>query len=146
LTAEDLNDSVIKIFSYVTSLYPEDKLVEKLSLPQRNFYFNQIWEMEVNGGGINQYFFNSSGKYAHQTVEALKAVGAEANAKILQEAIGKFPDKTVPQDDGKRQDVLEVIEDNDDEAFEELDRKFYEYPEDLNALNIEYIKKQNFFQ
>jgi hypothetical protein len=139
LSAENLNDSIIEIFDYIVSLYKEDELVEKLSEPQRNFYFNQCWEIEVNNGGISQYFFNKSGRYAHQTVETLKLIGASNSAKILQKAIDKFPRKTVPQDDEKRQEILEKLEDKNDEIWEKLEDKFYEYPDDLNQLNIDYI-------
>ena len=119
--------------------------MEELTEPQKNFYFNQCWEIEVNNGGISQYFFNTSGRYAHQTVEALKLIGAKKSANILQKAIDKFPNKTVPQDDEQRQEILEQIEEKSDEIWDKLEDKFYEYPEDLNQLNINYITQNKEF-
>ena len=139
LQAEDSNDSIIEIFDYIVHLYREDELVEKLTEPQRHFYFNQCWEIEVNNGGISQYFFNSSGRYAHQTVDSLKLIGASHSAKILQKAIDKFPDKTVPQDDEKRAEILEQIEEKNNEVWDKLEDRFYDYLDDLNRLNINYI-------
>jgi hypothetical protein len=139
LSAENLNDSIIEIDDFVSQLCEYGEKLEKLTEPQKHFYFNQCLEREVNNGGFSQYFTNSSGKYAHQTVETLKLIGAKSFAKILQKAIDKFPDKTVPQDDDERQETVENLEDKNDEIWEKLEDKFYEYPEDLNQLNIDYI-------
>jgi hypothetical protein len=141
LQAEDSNDSIIEIFDYIVHLLSEDDCVEKLTEPQRNFYFNQCWEIEVNNGGISQYFFNPSGRYAHQTVDSLKQIGANNSARILQKAIDKFPGKTVPQDDEKRAEILEQMEERNDELWDKLEDRFYDYPDNLNQLNINYIKQ-----
>jgi SpoVK/Ycf46/Vps4 family AAA+-type ATPase len=147
LKAENLNDSIIEIDDFVSELCQWGEDLDKLTDPQKNFYFNQCLEREVNNGGFSLYFTNSSGGYAHQTVETLKLIGATNFAKILQKAIDKFPNKVVPQDWEKRKEIVEKLEEkNDDETWEKLDDKFYEYPDDLNRLNINYItKNKNFF-
>ena len=146
LKAESINDSIIEIDNFVSELCQWGENLEKLTEPQKNFYFNQCLEREVNNGGFSSYFTNSSGRYAHQTVETLKLIGANNFAKILQKAIDKFPNKIVPQDDDKREEITEKLEDKNDEIWEKLDDKFYEYPEDLNQLNINYIElNKDFF-
>ena len=145
LKAKNINDSIIKIDNFVSELCQWGERLDKLTEPQKNFYFNQCLEREVNNGGFSLYFTNSSGEYAHQTVETLKLIGANNFAKILQKAIDKFPSKTVPQDSGERQEIVEQIEENNDEVWEKLDDKFYEYPEDLNQLNINYIMQNKEF-
>jgi hypothetical protein len=115
--------------------------IKKLTEQQKNFYLNQVFEMEINNGGFSQYFFNTTGKYAHQTVNSLKAVGAEKTADILQKAIDKFPKKTVPEDDDKRADLLENLEDKNDEIWDKFDDRFYEYAENLNELNLNYVRQ-----
>jgi hypothetical protein len=136
LKAENINDSIIEIDDFVSELCQWGERLDKLTEPQKNFYFNQCLEREVNNGGFSLYFTNSSGEYAHQTVETLKLIGANNFAKILQKAIDKFPSKTVPQDREERQEIVEQIEEKNDEVWEKLEDKFYEYPEDLNQLNI----------
>lgn len=42
-----------------------------------------------------------------------------------------------------RQKILEQIEEKANEIWEELDQRFFEYEDDLNLLNIDYIKKNN---
>jgi hypothetical protein len=112
-----------------------------LTEPQKNFYFNQNLEREINNGGFNQFFYNSSGDFAHETLTSLRTIGANKTADILQQAIDQFPDSTVPKDRAKRQEILEQIENTADEVWEQLDQAFYKYEDNLYNLNIEYIKQ-----
>jgi hypothetical protein len=113
---------------------------------QKMFYFNQNLEREINNGGFNQYLRNSSGKYAHVTIFSLQAIGANKTADILQKAIDQFPNKKVPPDQDERMKIIEDVENVANEIWEELDQQFYKYEDDLNTLNIEFVKKhKNFF-
>ena len=44
-------------------------------------------ESEINNGGFNQYFFNSSGQNCFETLRALKRSGKNKTAEILETAI-----------------------------------------------------------
>lgn len=138
LNAKDLNHSIIEIDTLICG-YPFDELTE----PQKNFFFIQELEREVNNGGFNQYFYNLSGDYAMYTVGALKAIGANHTWPILQEAIDQFPGGNVPEDRDRRQAVLEEIEDSANEIWDTLEQKFFQYQDNLNQLNIDYIKKNS---
>ncbi|MDN3657231.1 DMP19 family protein [Ferruginibacter paludis] len=92
---------------------------------------------EINNGGFNQYFCNSSGDNAHETILSIESIGAHKTADILQKAIDQFPNKTVPKDRDERTEIVEQIEEVADEVWGELDEKFFEYEDDLNTLNIE---------
>jgi hypothetical protein len=100
---------------------------------------------EINNGGFNQYFSNSTGDTVHETIFSLRAIGADKTAEILQKAIDQFPDKKVPKDRDERTEIVEQIEEVANEVWEELDQQFYKYEDDLNALNIEYVKKHKGF-
>src|SRR5690554_784754 len=136
-----LLNSTISFVNFVTMGESLDKLTEQ----QKIFFFNQNLEREINNGGFNQYFINSSGDNSHETILSLKSIGADKTATILQKAIEQFPDKAVPKDRDERIEVVEQIEEIADEIWSELDEKFYEYEDDLNSLNIEYIKKYKDF-
>ncbi|GHT34296.1 hypothetical protein FACS189434_10190 [Bacteroidia bacterium] len=138
-TEENATDIIIEIFDAVAALIENDDLKE-LSEPQKNFYFNQVFEMEINNGGFSQYFLNN-GQYAHETVHSLKAIGAEKTADLLQKAINKFPKSKVPKDWDERCNRLEKIEDKDDEIWDKFDDKFYDYEDNLNELNLNYIRE-----
>jgi len=141
LTSQDTNKAIIEIDNYVCRFCSYGDTMEQLTEAQKNFYFNQNLEREINNGGFNQYFYNSSGDFAHDTIISLRAIRANKTADILQQAIEQFPNSIVPKERAKRQEVLELIEDNAKEVWELLDQKFYKYEDDLNELNIQYIKQ-----
>jgi Domain of unknown function (DUF4375) len=141
LTSPETNNTIIAIDNYICKLCSYSDTLDQLTEPQKNFYFNQNLEREVNNGGFNQYFYNSSGDFAHETIISLRAIGANKTANILQEAIDQFPNSTVPKDRAKRQEVLEQIEETANEMWEQLDQAFYKYEDDLNELTLQYIKQ-----
>ncbi|MCO5250169.1 MAG: DMP19 family protein [Candidatus Kapabacteria bacterium] len=146
LVADNKNDSIIELDNFIADLCSYGDAMDKLSGPQKQFYYNQCLEREVNNGGFNQYFINSSGGFAHQTVHSLRTIGANTTAGILQKAIDQFPNKIVPQDSVERIELVEQIEETANEVWEELDQKFFTYEDDLNTLNINFIRqnKDNF--
>lgn len=141
LNSDDINSSIIDLDNFIGELCAYSDNMEILTKPQKNFYLNQNLEREINNGGFNQYFINSSGDYAHEVVHSLKLIGANYTADILQKAIDQFPDKKVPKNKDERIEIVEGIEETANEVWEELDQKFYEYVDDLNALNIEYVRR-----
>lgn len=141
LTAENVNNSIIKLDNFICELCGWGDNMEKLTDSQLAFYYNQNLEREINNGGFNQYFTNSSGDFAHETINSLRIIGANHTADILQSAIDQFPDKKVPSDRDERIELVGQIEETANEKWEELDQKFFEYKDNLNSLNIEYVKK-----
>jgi hypothetical protein len=59
----------------------------------------------------------------------------------LQQAIDQFPNSTVPKDRARRQEVLAQVEGNANEVWEQLEQAFFKHEDNLNDLNIEYIKQ-----
>ena len=141
LNSEDTNKSVIELDEFISGLPIDAEMTE----PQKLFNYNQDLEREVNNGGFSQYFLNSSGDNAHETVLSLKAIGADKTADLLQKAIDQFPGKTVPKNRDKRTEIVEEIDETAEEVWNNLDQKFYEYEDDLNTLNIEYVRKHREF-
>jgi hypothetical protein len=145
LSSDDSNKSIIELDNFIGKLCDYGDDYSKLTDQQKLFYLNQNLEREINNGGFNQYFCNSSGDNAHETILSLKAIGADKTADILQKAIDQFPNKSVPKDRDERTELVEQIEDTANEVWEELDEMFFEYEDDLNTLNIEYVKKNKDF-
>ena len=147
LNSDDVNGSIIELDNYICELCEYGDRLDQLTQPQKNFYFNQNLEREINNGGFNQFYFNSSGDFAHETIESLKAIGAFKTAEIVELANKQFPNNSVPKERDKRQELLEEIEDDANETWEELDQRFFEYEDDLNSINMEYVRKhQNDFK
>jgi hypothetical protein len=141
LASDDLNKTIIELDDHVCMLCDWGENINHLNDQQKNFYYNQNLEREVNNGGFNQYFFNSSGNFAHETIASLNAIGALKTADLLQRAINQFPEGLVPVDRDERQTILGDIEEKANEAWGDIDQAFYQYQDDLNSLNIEYVKK-----
>ena len=95
-------------------------------------------ETEVNNGGFDQYFFNSTGSRAHEAANALGLIGAFQMAELLESAIAKFPSSVVPADRDERQRLLANIS-PDGDAFERLDAAFFKYPDNLEKLLLEFV-------
>lgn len=136
LSQEDTTSSIIEIDDFICGLS-----FDEMTASQRVFHYIQELEREVNSGGFNQYFINSSGDYAMYAVDALKKVGALKTAAIVQSAIDQFPGSNVPEDRDERIEMVEKIEGVATPIWNELDQKFSLYEDDLNELNIEFIRK-----
>ncbi|HKG06330.1 MAG TPA: DUF4375 domain-containing protein [Pedobacter sp.] len=136
---KELNNNIIESDNLIDSLNYGDDL-EGLSLSQKTFLTIQDLEREVNNGGFWQYFSSEAGEYAHETVFSLREIGAAETAAIVQQAIDLFPGAQVPQERAERKALLAQI-DPENQLWAKLDEKFFEYKNELNELNIQYIKK-----
>lgn len=132
-------DAIIDIDNLLTPIFY--KKPGKLSLPERNICYIEELEREVNNGGFNQFFFNSSGDYTHEVISALKEIGSVKFLQIVESAARQFPDARVPKDTDARGTIIEEIEEKADPVWSKLDDEFYKYEEDIYGLMIEYIRK-----
>jgi hypothetical protein len=112
---------------------------QELSVPER--IFRIIWELEgeVNNGGLDQYFFNSSGSLVPDVVDALKTIGAFRMAGILEDAIRLMPTNVSWRDSDMRREVLIALPEASQDTLDTLTKKFYDYPDDLTALLYAYV-------
>ena len=141
LLLNDTDKLILDLDTYLCKLTSYGAALEKLTEAQKTFYFNQNLEKEINNGGFNQYFYNSSGDFAHQTIISLRQINAIKTVDILQLAINQFPNSIVPTDRSERQEILENIEEKADKVWEQLDKRFLEYEDNLYDLNIDFIKQ-----
>jgi hypothetical protein len=107
--------------------------------------FRAIWELEgeVNNGGFDQYFFNSSGDTAFAVVDALKTIGAHKTARIAEDANGVFPRPHPPRDRDERQALLDALLPEQKAVLDNLDEQFYRYPDNLTELLHDYVKRNS---
>ena len=90
-------------------------------------------ETEVNNGGFDQFYFNTSGDYAYFVPDALQRIGAFKAADIAARANDIFG-SNIPKDRPTRQDIHQELTNEDDEPWEELDSEFYSYPDNISQL------------
>lgn len=116
-------------------------VISSLPKPCQNVYACCTVYDEVNNGGLNQFFFNSSGQFANMAKEGFLSIGSEKLSKTMLEAIEiyKRNEKLLEKyDDGT---VKGFSESYDEKLFDELDDEFYNEESTFNSLLIEYIRK-----
>ena len=104
--------------------------------------FLHVWELEaeVNNGGFDQYFINSSGDHASEVVESLEAIGAVQAAAIAQKAISIAFGNSLPQEDeSARNSVMRALPEEKLEELSGCDSEFYLYPDNLTELLFSFV-------
>jgi uncharacterized protein DUF4375 len=102
-----------------------------------------IWELEaeVNNGGFDQYFLNSSGDHAAEALTALEAVGAPKFAALLRQAMSPFPNGRPSPNRSERLKQKEALPENAGKLWSDVDGQFYQYPDNLSQLVLDYCLK-----
>jgi hypothetical protein len=141
---EKLEQTIIdNIYELIGSDYENElENVKKLSLGQQAFFSIWTLEAEVNNGGFNQFYFNSSGQYAKMAEIGFRRIGAQRFSELTARA-NKIYDDTKERleefNDGTIESFSESYEDN---PLNELDTEFYELyeHEKIGELRIKYIR------
>jgi len=103
--------------------------------------FSAICELEsqVNNGGFDQYFRNSDSDIIAHAPKALHEIGASACAAIVESAIQMIA--PIPNDSEARCDALDAAGEEAQELLDELDSKFFAYPDNLTELLFAFVAK-----
>jgi hypothetical protein len=104
-----------------------------------------IWalESEVNNGGYNQFYFNSSGQFYKYLPDALKLVGAYKFSDLTKRANETFEKenaKISQHQDGTIEGFSKSYENN---PLNDFDDEFYDLyqTENLQQIQVDYIRK-----
>lgn len=115
---------VIEPVWWSVSIYDGEKQynkdLERFSKPQRYVFAIEWYLSEVNNGGHDQFYSNSTGIVWEDAMKGFQEIGATENYNIIKESaimLGGKPNK----DREKRQDELDKYEPN----FSELDDRYY---------------------
>jgi hypothetical protein len=141
LNQKDEADIVMAIADYLNAKSDYGSNMAVLTEAQKVLLIVYDFEGEVNNGGFNQFYFNSTGDYSHETVEALLKIGAVETAEVVKRANSQFPNSEVPKDRTKRQELLFNIEDKAKVTWEECDNKIFRNKEYLSGFLVEFTKK-----
>jgi hypothetical protein len=110
-----------------------------LSDPEKVFVL--VWSLqgEIDNGGFDQFYFNSSGDRATETVAALTHIGAKRTADLVAEANSLFPDHLPPRDRPMRIAQLNSLPSNVSGRWKTLEMEFYADPDGIAQLLLEYL-------
>jgi hypothetical protein len=116
--------------------------LERFTIPQR-YVFAIVWYLaEVDNGGHDQFYFNSTGIVWEDAMRAFEVIGLKENYDLIKESarrMGGYPSK----DRFERQKQLDEFEPD----FRDLDDKLYKLETETEAAVLEYVKanKLDFF-
>ena len=130
---------VMEIDTYLNKKCDYGKQINKLNDCQKVFLIIENLEREINNGGFHQFYWNSSGNYANETVDALVKIGAKKTAEIVKKANSEFKNGIVPSDRDKRDKELSEIENRAMDNWNNCDNLFYDYEENLTELLIDFV-------
>lgn len=101
--------------------------------------FSAIWELEslVNNGGFQGYFGNRA-ETARFAPTALRVVGAQQCAAIVEEALALVP-ASLPTEQDACWKAMHSLPKPIDAQFKALDDRFFAYPDNLTELLFAFV-------
>jgi len=120
---------------------PERDVFNGLSPGFRAVFSTWILEGEVNNGGFNQFFWNSSGEYAADAAAGFDLIGAPAHARLMRRAIViRDADRAKTQAFKNRGTLEAFSESYRNNRLSKLDDEFYKQGDSLSAARIKFVR------
>ncbi|MBT8245285.1 MAG: DUF4375 domain-containing protein [Winogradskyella sp.] len=108
----------------------------KLSEAEQTFVFIDIFESEINNNGLFGFFYNSSGEYTHEVLQAFLNIKAQESATIIDTAIRVFKTLPIPKDIlERRQEITQLTKDTLD-FWSQLEYQLIETGQTHHNLSI----------
>lgn len=141
---DTLFDAAIEKIDILIELNEEDAANAPLTLPQRYCYALNLLEMEVNNGGLCQFFVNSSRAVAPLVSDGLGIIGASEHKELFDGFIGKYQIDVNDLSSFAIRRVRDFEKQAKRYPFDEYDDKFYTLPslqEPLTAYIREHLNE-----
>ncbi|WP_245752183.1 DMP19 family protein [Algoriella xinjiangensis] len=126
-----------------TNYENEYETVMSWNKSRQAIYMIWVLEGEVNNGGYNQFYFNSSRQFYKHLPDALKLVGANKFSDLTKRANETFEKenpKITQHQDGTLEGFSKSYDDNPLNKFDDEFYALYEN-ENLQQFQIDYIRK-----
>jgi hypothetical protein len=146
---ETIDDFELSLAAYELICEPLDRLkmekaqeqVRRLPILIRPLYTTLILQSEVENGGFNQYFWNSSGKLASEAFDDLVSIGAKLHAALFKQAITIEKKESATMSLFKKRQTWDAFAESYKHTdLNSLDSEFYKL-EKLDNLRSAHIKK-----
>ena len=139
LLLNDDAEKIKRIGEIIGKKIPEKDNFSNLNSFEKTFIYLDVLEENVANGGFIQFFFNSSGQFAHEIFHAYLEIKAEKTVDTLTKAIYLFPEMPIPKNLRIRQAILMEKEGNID-LWDDLDTQFYKYEDNIMDLTLTYVR------
>ena len=126
----------------LTDYEKEKEIISSLPDGLIMLYSTWIFEAEVNNGGFNQYFYNSSNQFVEEAYQGLLEIGAVKHAELIKRAVDIFNDELDMQLKMREIGTIEAFSESYElTKLNEIDSLFYSIDENLNELRVKYIRE-----
>jgi hypothetical protein len=132
--------AVSELSSHVFFVRMREDALGRLTSAERTFRVVDELLLELNNGGFFQYFMDSAGDHAAETVEALRVIGAARTAALVEEAWGVVGgDGRAPEREARYERMAALTEEAKFRLIG-LDERFYR-EDDSAALLLPFVRK-----
>ena len=114
--------------------------IDSLTPKERYIYAIDGMLTEVNNGGFNQFFFNSTGELTYDLVPALEEIGSKKFKSIVSKAVDIFGDIPSLDEDSRYSHLEKITKDDELQLWDECDDEFYNCDEDIESMTVAYAK------
>ena len=133
------------VMSWMWGKFNEDwtnqyEVIESLLKPCQDVYACCTVVDEINNGGLNQLFFNSTGQFAKMAQEGFSSLGNEKLSSILKSAIEIYKENEELLEKYNDGTLESFSESYNEKLFDELDNGFSEEESKFDKLLVTYIR------
>jgi hypothetical protein len=139
---------LLTVFDNLSSKQPTDyekeyETVMSWNKSRQAIYMIWALEAEVNNGGYNQFYANSSGQFYKHLPEALKLVGAPKFADLTKRANDVYEKENAKITQHQDGTVEGFSKSYDDNPLNDFDSEFFELyqTENLQQIQVDFIRK-----
>jgi len=136
--AREQRDSLVRAFEEGLQRKVSRSGEGALNKEERTVLAVRALDREINNGGYDQFFRNSSRKFAPQIVESLTRIGCRRTAKITQRAIKALHSGRVTV--SRIEAAMRQQNEERDRELERCDQSFYRTPQGIPARLYAFIK------
>ncbi|HEY2852957.1 MAG TPA: DUF4375 domain-containing protein [Gemmatimonadaceae bacterium] len=127
LSADEVADAIVQhvLHRLAGAWGREAPILRALPAGVRAIYTTWLVDAEVNAGGFQQFFFNSSGQYAGDALAGYELLGAEEYAAIMRSAIATFEIDHQRLAEAEADDPTTFADSPVHGALREIDQRYY---------------------
>ena len=140
LSDYDLYETVyLQTLDFIFSYPSESAALEDMTQAQRVFYILSIYDMEIQNGGLCQFFVNSSRSLAPHVENCLETVGADAHKDLFTSFIEENQIDVSDLDSFIIYDIEDYAKQTQRYDFDSFDMNYYDLPPLFDYL-VKYIR------
>ncbi len=139
-----LEQAIVDYVLLKIDAHPEKIYEVVTALPEGFVTVFATWEVEaeVNNGGFEQYFSNTSGDFALEAIEGFDKIGAKQFANITKQALDlSLKQMAKMAEPGEQAGSTPDSEENPAVTMEKLDNQFFDNEENISELRVKYIRE-----